>query len=73
MQSEMENESKINIIDPIECPKMLRFLNDRLPKSKFEESGKKTVFFAGKDMESSASFKIKTKKIRSEKTIMIEP
>lgn len=35
MQSEMENESKISIIDPIECPKTLRFLNDRLPKSKF--------------------------------------
>jgi hypothetical protein len=39
----------IKIIDPIECPKVMRMLNERLPKSKFEENNKKTVGFAAKD------------------------
>jgi hypothetical protein len=47
-------------------------LNDRLPKSKFEENGKKTVCFAARDTEATPSFKIKTKKIKSEKTIILD-
>jgi hypothetical protein len=39
----------IRIIDPIECPKVLRFLNEKLPKSKFEDTGKKTVCFADRE------------------------
>ena len=46
-------------------------LNDRLPKSQFAENGKKTVNFIDKQLRPNSSFKIKTKKFRSEKTIML--
>jgi hypothetical protein len=61
----------VKLIEPIECPKVLRFLNEKLPKSKFEENSKKTVCFIEHENVSSPSFKIKTKKVRSEKVIVI--
>lgn len=36
------------MMDTIKCPKVLRFLNSRLPKAKNEENPKKTVNFASK-------------------------
>lgn len=35
LESEFENKNQINLIDPIECPKALKMLNERLPKSRF--------------------------------------
>lgn len=46
-------------------------LNERLPKSQFLENGKKTVNFIDKESNSNSSFKIKTKKFRSEKAIVL--
>jgi hypothetical protein len=36
------------LIDPIKCPRVLRFLNNKLPQAKFDNKGKKTVGFATK-------------------------
>lgn len=41
-------ESSITLIDPIKCPRVLRFLNNKLPQAKFGERAKKTVGFATK-------------------------
>jgi len=35
-------------MDPIKCPKVLRFLNNKLPQTKFESKAKKTVGFSTK-------------------------
>lgn len=41
-------EQTIKLIDPIKCPRVLRFLNNKLPQAKFAERAKKTVGFATK-------------------------
>ena len=43
-----DEEGEVRLIDPIKCPRVLRFLNNKLPNSKFVERGKKTVGFATK-------------------------
>lgn len=58
MQANMEkfdSNGQINLIDAIKCPRVLRFLNSKLPKplnvqANFERGGekKKTVGFAVK-------------------------
>lgn len=68
----------MKLIEPIECPKVLNYLNQKLPKSKFgeerkEEDRKKTVCFIEHENPPQSSFKIKTKKFKSEKTITIPP
>ena len=35
-------------MDPIKCPKVLKFLNSRLPKPRVEDCNKKTVNFLSK-------------------------
>ena len=64
-------EGQVNLIDPIQCPKVLKFLASKLPKPRFEhkrvgfETPKKTT-------RDDSSFKIKSMhKIRSEKHIAI--
>ena len=69
--SELENVSQVKLIEPIECPKVLKLLNSKLPRSKFMEQGKKTVCFVEQEHVDSTSFKIKSKKIRSEKVIAL--
>lgn len=65
-------QAEVNLIEPIECPKALRFLNSKLPKSKFIEQNKKTVGFTDPEMPHTTTFKIKSKKIRSEKMIPLQ-
>ena len=36
------------MLDTIRCPKVLKNLNSKLPKTKFEEGSKKIVSFASK-------------------------
>ena len=43
-----EGEDEIELIDPIKCPRVLKFLNSRLPKTQFEASSKKNVGFVTK-------------------------
>ena len=38
-----EGEDEIELIDPIKCPRVLKFLNSRLPKTQFEASSKKNA------------------------------
>jgi hypothetical protein len=57
MESCLENfdnsEGQIKLIDPIQCPKILRFLNSKLPQPQktILNEKKKTVFFVPKDSE----------------------
>jgi len=68
-----KSEGQINLIDPIQCPKVLRFLNAKLPQPQKPQRAdkKKTVnFFGSKDSEddekeSSEGLKFKSRKIRS--------
>ena len=43
-----QEEGNISLIDPIKCPRVLRFLNNKLPQAKFESKAKKTVGFVTK-------------------------
>ena len=64
---------EVNMMDTIRCPKVLKYLNAKLPnKSKCDEGSKKIVSFASKDcIEASAPSKENRllRKIRSEKVI----
>ena len=65
------------MMDTIKCPKVLKHLNSRLPKTnKFEEGSKKIVSFASKqfiegDNHPPAKENRSVRKIRSEKVIKI--
>lgn len=64
------------MMDTIKCPKVLKHLNSRLPKAKFEEGSKKIVSFASKqfidgDHHPPAKENRNLRKIRSEKVIKI--
>jgi len=40
---------EVNMMDTIRCPKVLKYLNSKLPnKSKYDEGGKRIVTFASK-------------------------
>ncbi len=43
-----DNKGQINLIDAIKCPRVLRFLNTKLPKPISKDDVKKTVNFATK-------------------------
>lgn len=64
---------EVNMVDTIRCPKVLKFLNSRLPKAG-EGGSKKMVTFTSKqlieDQKSPTSKEnIQIRKIRSEKVI----
>lgn len=61
-------------MDPIKCPKVLRFLAVKLPKSRFDEDRKVTfIKHPAKERREESSFKIKSvRKIRSEKHIRLD-
>ena len=62
-------EGEIKLIDPIKCPKVLRFLAVKLPKPRQDEE-RKVTFTKTCKKEEENSFKIKSvRKIRSEKNI----
>lgn len=62
-------EGEIKLIDPIKCPKVLRFLAVKLPKPRQDEE-RKVTFTKTSKKEEENSFKIKSvRKIRSEKNI----
>lgn len=66
-------EGEVKLIDPIKCPRVLRFLAVKLPKPRFEEERKVTFDRTNKKEGEESSFKIKSlRKIRSEKNIQIE-
>ena len=51
ISAELEEDVKggeVNMLDTIRCPKVLKNLNSKLPKTKFEEGSKKIVSFASK-------------------------
>lgn len=66
-------EGEVKLIDPIKCPRVLRFLAVKLPKPRFEEERKVTFNKTGKKEGEENSFKIKSiRKIRSEKNIQFD-
>lgn len=42
------DNGEVNLIDAIKCPRVLRFLNTKLPK-RIEREKKKTVNFTGEE------------------------
>ena len=43
-----DSKGQVNLIDAIKCPRVLRFLNTKLPKPLSKDDIKKTVNFATK-------------------------
>lgn len=42
-----DNKGEVNLIDPIKCPRVLKFLNTKLPKPvRIGDTNKKTVNFS---------------------------
>ena len=62
-------EGEVTLVEPIKCPKVLRFLNSRLPKA--NDKLKKTVGFAMNETPKMSCEKEngQMRKIRSEKVI----
>jgi hypothetical protein len=62
-------EGEVRLIDPIKCPRVLRFLAVKLPKPREEgrrDEEKKVTFNKSNKKEEESSFKIKSiRKIRS--------
>ena len=79
ISSELEDVKggEVNMFDTIKCPKVLKYLNAKLPKKGDEtcKSSKKIVSFASKQFIEEDSVRVKEnrvmKKIRSEKVIKI--
>ena len=75
-QFRYQGEDEIDLIDPIKCPRVLKFLNSRLPKTALGK--KKTVGFSTKkqiDIEDDIKaerFSKPTRKILSEKLIRVD-
>ena len=70
-----EGDDEIELIDPIKCPRVLKFLNNRLPKTQFESSSKKNVGFATKkeiEFEKTERNARSIRKILSEKVIQLD-
>lgn len=72
-----DNKGEIRLIDAIKCPRVLRFLNTKLPKPLSKEEKKTVGFATKKEIEKSEShgFRMQKpqnlRKIRSEKVIPI--
>ena len=66
-----DNKGSINLIDPIKCPRVLRFLNTKLPKPMASNKDKVVNFATKKEIEKTESqgFKVhkqqNLRKIRS--------